>query len=148
MAKRGTSKASKSKSKASQSKASKSKTRKLNRPSPSESATKFAVGHKKRGNDGNVWAVIQTRTAKRWKLEASPYKVRTQVQKDYMRACTACEKSRANPHRTSFDCETMIYNNNAGLASNAYLKMLTKFYKDGVKTGKLDWDMYNNFKSK
>tara|TARA_Y100000389_G_scaffold201078_1_gene242938 strand:- start:838 stop:1248 length:411 start_codon:yes stop_codon:yes gene_type:complete len=130
----------------SKSRASKSQTRKLKRPSPSESATQFAVGHKKRGNDGNVWAVIQTRTAKRWKLE-SPYK-RNQAQKDYMRACTACEKSRANPHRTSFDCETMIYNNNAGLASNAYLKMLTKFYKDGVKTGKLDWGVYNNFKSK
>lgn len=41
---------------------------KKERPSPSESATKFKVGHKKRGNDGNMWEIIQTKNkTKRWK---------------------------------------------------------------------------------
>jgi len=37
------------------------------RPSPSESATKFRKGHKKTGNDGNKWIVIETKNGvKRW----------------------------------------------------------------------------------
>ena len=36
------------------------------RQGPSESATIFPVGTKKRGNDGNNWIVIQTKTSKRW----------------------------------------------------------------------------------
>jgi hypothetical protein len=36
------------------------------RQGPSESATTFPVGTKKRGNDGNNWIVIQTKTSKRW----------------------------------------------------------------------------------
>jgi len=38
------------------------------RKSPSTSATKFAVGKKKKGNDGNMWIVSETKTGvKRWK---------------------------------------------------------------------------------
>ena len=36
------------------------------RQGPSESATTFPVGTKKRGNDGNNWIVIQTKNSKRW----------------------------------------------------------------------------------
>lgn len=36
------------------------------RQGPSESATIFPVGTKKRGNDGNNWIVIQTKNSKRW----------------------------------------------------------------------------------
>ena len=37
------------------------------RPSPSESATKFKVGSKKKGNDGNMWIVVENKNGvKRW----------------------------------------------------------------------------------
>jgi hypothetical protein len=36
------------------------------RQGPSESATIFPVGTKKRGNDGNMWVIIQTKNSKRW----------------------------------------------------------------------------------
>jgi hypothetical protein len=37
------------------------------RKSPSASATKFGIGVKKRGNDGNIWQIVQTKTGtKRW----------------------------------------------------------------------------------
>ena len=38
----------------------------MTRQGPSDSATIFPVGTKKRGNDGNNWIVIQTKTSKRW----------------------------------------------------------------------------------
>lgn len=41
---------------------------KSKRPSPSESATLFKVGTVKKGNDGNMWIIIQTKSGvKRWK---------------------------------------------------------------------------------
>jgi len=43
------------------------KTRKK-RKGPSESATKFKVGVKKRGNDANIWVIIKSKNGvKRWK---------------------------------------------------------------------------------
>ena len=37
------------------------------RKSPTESATQFKVGTKKKGNDGNMWEVKTTKTGvKRW----------------------------------------------------------------------------------
>jgi len=36
------------------------------RQGPSESANDFTLGTKKRGNDGNMWIIIQTKTSKRW----------------------------------------------------------------------------------
>jgi hypothetical protein len=36
------------------------------RQAPQESANDFSIGTKKRGNDGNIWIVIQTKTSKRW----------------------------------------------------------------------------------
>jgi hypothetical protein len=42
------------------------------RKSPAASATKFGVGVKKRGNDGNMWQIVQTKTGtKRWLKVAS-----------------------------------------------------------------------------
>ena len=38
------------------------------RPSPSESATLYKIGHKKKGNDGNMYVIIETKNKiKRWK---------------------------------------------------------------------------------
>jgi len=45
------------------------------RPSPTESATKFSLGVKKRGNDGNMWVIVQTTAGvKRWKKVSSSRK--------------------------------------------------------------------------
>ncbi len=42
--------------------------KKKERPSPSESATKFAVGKKKKGGDGNMWEIsVASNGVKRWK---------------------------------------------------------------------------------
>jgi len=38
----------------------------ITRQAPSESANNFTLGTKKRGNDGNIWIIIQTKTSKRW----------------------------------------------------------------------------------
>jgi len=48
---------------------SKSKSKlKKSRPSPSESATLYKIGKKKKGNDGNIYVVIETKNkVKRWK---------------------------------------------------------------------------------
>jgi hypothetical protein len=41
--------------------------KKKDRPSPSESATKFKVGKKKKGNDGNMWIIVENKNGvKRW----------------------------------------------------------------------------------
>ena len=41
--------------------------KKKDRPSPSESATKFKVGTKKKGNDGNMWIIVENKNGvKRW----------------------------------------------------------------------------------
>ena len=38
----------------------------ITRQAPAESANNFALGIKKRGNDGNMWIIIQTKSSKRW----------------------------------------------------------------------------------
>jgi len=38
----------------------------VTRKAPSESANDFTLGTKKRGNDGNMWVIIQTKNSKRW----------------------------------------------------------------------------------
>lgn len=44
------------------------KNKKSVRPSPEESATKFRIGTKKKGGDGNIWKVYKTKTGvRRWK---------------------------------------------------------------------------------
>ena len=49
-------------------KKSSTKSNKSTRKGPSDSATKFAVGKKKKGNDGNMWVVTKTKSGvKRWK---------------------------------------------------------------------------------
>ena len=42
--------------------------KKKDRPSPSESATKFKLGTKKKGNDGNMWIIVENKNGvKRWR---------------------------------------------------------------------------------
>ena len=36
------------------------------RQGPEQSATKFKIGTKKLGNDGNMWVIVKTKTSKRW----------------------------------------------------------------------------------
>ena len=37
------------------------------RKGPEASATKFSVGTKKKGNDGNIWMIVKTKNGmKRW----------------------------------------------------------------------------------
>ena len=36
------------------------------RQGPEQSATKFKIGTKKRGNDGNMWVIVKTKKSKRW----------------------------------------------------------------------------------
>jgi hypothetical protein len=38
----------------------------ITRQAPTESANNFTLGTKKRGNDGNIWIIIQTKSSKRW----------------------------------------------------------------------------------
>jgi hypothetical protein len=46
----------------------KKKSKKKNRPSPSESATLFKVGTKKRGNDGHIYIIVEDKNkVRRWK---------------------------------------------------------------------------------
>jgi len=54
------------------------------RPSPSESATKFKVGTKKKGGDGNMWIVVMNKNkVKRWaKLKKGVKKVKKHVKKE------------------------------------------------------------------
>jgi len=41
---------------------------KNDRPSPAESATLFEVGTNKKGNDGNMWTITETKSGvKRWR---------------------------------------------------------------------------------
>jgi len=47
------------------------------RKGPSESATKFAIGTKKKGNDGNMWVIIKSKNGvKRWKKISGKMKTR------------------------------------------------------------------------
>ena len=56
------------KNKTSKTSKSSTKSNKSTRKGPSDSATKFAVGKKKKGNDGNMWVVTKTKSGvKRWK---------------------------------------------------------------------------------
>lgn len=57
------------------------------RQAPSESANDFTLGTKKRGNDGNMWVIIQTKTSKRWsklnenKLQKTKKNIITKISK-------------------------------------------------------------------
>ncbi|VBB18025.1 hypothetical protein YASMINEVIRUS_488 [Yasminevirus sp. GU-2018] len=59
-----------------------SNTKKKLRPSPSTSATIYAVGTKKTGSDGNVWIVAENiNGVKRWKLHKVPSKIKGDTKK-------------------------------------------------------------------
>jgi hypothetical protein len=57
------------------------------RKAPSESANDFTLGTKKRGNDGNMWVIIQTKNSKRWsklnenKLQKTKKNIITKINK-------------------------------------------------------------------
>lgn len=48
------------------------------RKSPAESATKFSIGTRKKGLDGNTWKIVQTKSGvRRWQKVSTPTKTRT-----------------------------------------------------------------------
>ena len=50
---------------------------KMTRPSPTESATKYKIGTKKKGNDNNTWIVVKTKNGiKRWKKLSNTPKIK------------------------------------------------------------------------
>lgn len=51
----------------------------MSRKAPSDSATKFKVGKKMRGNDGNIWIIIKASNGvQRWKLHNNSDTKKTQ----------------------------------------------------------------------
>ena len=49
------------------------------RKGPEESATKFSVGTKKKGNDGNMWKIVKNKKGtKRWQKEKNGEVKKTQ----------------------------------------------------------------------
>ena len=49
------------------------------RQGPTESAKNFTIGTKKRGNDGNMWVIIQTKNSKRWSKVNNTKKTNNQI---------------------------------------------------------------------
>ena len=52
------------------------------RPSPSDSATLYKIGRKKKGNDGNMWIIVKNKNGvKRWKLyrKKQKYKISNEL---------------------------------------------------------------------
>ena len=53
------------------------------RKGPEESATKFSVGIKKKGNDGNIWSIVKNKNGvKRWKKTQKKKKEKKQNEKN------------------------------------------------------------------
>ena len=51
--------------------------KRMNRPSPSTSATLYPVGHTERGNDGNMWIIVSNKkNVKRWQINTTKKKSR------------------------------------------------------------------------
>ena len=47
------------------------------RKGPEDSATKFSVGTKKKGNDGNIWIIVQNKNGvQRWQRTRKTYKTK------------------------------------------------------------------------
>jgi len=59
---------------------------KNNRPSPSQSATKFDVGKVKKGNDGQKWIIIKTKKGtKRWSKLSGVIKKTSKIIKKWLK---------------------------------------------------------------
>jgi len=72
------------------------------RPSPTASATSFAVGTKRKGNDGNTYAVIATKTGvQRW-VKKTKATTGTSCWKEEN---TSCWKSRLVPESYEMDLQ-------------------------------------------
>jgi len=66
------------------------------RQAPSESANDFTIGTKKRGNDGNIWIIIQTKTSKRWSKVNETKKTKKTNNKGKNKNKTKTKKSKKN----------------------------------------------------
>ena len=53
------------------------------RKGPASSATKFSIGTKKKGNDGNIWKIVQNKNnTKRWLKISNKTIKKTQTEKN------------------------------------------------------------------
>ena len=97
--------------------------KKKDRPSPSESATKYEVGTKKRGNDGNMWIIIETANGvKRWKKL-------NKVEKKSPKPSVKLESKKDN-EMLKFD-DIMVLRNNSYIVSKAGKKNVLTMSEDG-----------------
>jgi len=52
------------------------------RKGPEESATRFSIGIKKKGNDGNIWSIVKNKNGvKRWKKTQKKERKKTKQEK-------------------------------------------------------------------
>ena len=85
------------------------------RQGPEQSATKFTIGTKKRGNDGNMWVIVKTKKSKRWSKNKTLKTLKT----------LKIKKKKTKSKRTSFK-STSVWGKN---------KPLEKFWRE-LSTGK------------
>ena len=85
------------------------------RQGPEQSATKFKIGTKKLGNDGNMWVIVKTKTSKRWSKNKTLKTSKT----------LKIKKGKTKSKRTSFK-STSVWGKN---------KPLEKFWRE-LSTGK------------
>lgn len=85
------------------------------RQGPEQSATKYTIGTKKRGNDGNMWVIVKTKTSKMWSKNKTLKTSKT----------LKIKKGKTKSKRTSFK-STSVWGKN---------KPLEKFWRE-LSTGK------------
>ena len=60
---------------------------------------------------------------------------------EFMKVCTKAEKDkRLNPDRRQFQCDDFQL-----FSTNSDIKWTTKWYKDSIKNGFIDWDKYHKY---
>ena len=60
---------------------------------------------------------------------------------EFMKVCTKAEKDkRLNPDRRQFQCDDFQL-----FSTNSDIKWTTKWYKDSIKNGFIDWDKYDKY---
>lgn len=128
------------------------KTRKK-RKGPSESAKKFTLGERKRGNDGNIWEIVQTRNGvKRWKKLSSHQTTRRASRKtrkrNKYRLSKRLEKLAANP-ASSFNKNLRLQKFWQKLASGELIVLIFKNGKSQFKyitkkTSKARWNEWRS----
>jgi len=73
------------------------------RQGPKESATKFTIGTKKRGNDGNMWVIVKTKTSKRWSKNKTSKTLKTKKGKTKSKPTSVLEKDNLTFRPKIFD---------------------------------------------